>query len=129
MNIGLRVSGGFISVLCLGVLLGAMIIPLQAGDRSVHLVNGEYVASSSVQPGVSQVGRPLYSPPPFMDRRPPISQRPFAKPFIDRSSPVSERPLAPIGGGAQVAPHSVPFIWCQGQWVRADTPWHSCPSR
>jgi hypothetical protein len=129
MDIGLRVSGGFISLLCLGVLLGAMIIPLQAGDQSVHLVNGAYVRSGSVQPGVSRAGRPVYSPPAFMDRHPPISQRPFAKPFIDRSPSVSERPLAPIGGGAQVAPHTVPFLWCQGQWVRADSPWHSCPSR
>jgi hypothetical protein len=128
MNIGLRVSGGFISPLCLGVLLGAMIIPLQAGEESVHLVDGAYVLSGSVQP-VSRAGPPTYSPPAFMHRHPPISQRPFAQPFIDRSPPVSERPLAPIGGGAQVAPHSIPFMWCQGQWVRAASPWHSCPSR
>jgi hypothetical protein len=31
MNIGRRGSRGFMSVLCLGVLLGATIIPLQAG--------------------------------------------------------------------------------------------------
>jgi hypothetical protein len=129
MNIGLRVSGGFISVLCLGVLLGAMIIPLQAGDRSVQFINGENVLSGHVHPGVSHIGRPLHSPPRFIDRRTPISERPFAKPFIDRSSPISERPLAPIGGGVQVAPNAVPFIRCQGQWVRADSPWHSCPSR
>lgn len=129
MNIGLRVSGGFIVLLCLGVLLGAMIIPLQAGDQSVHLVDSAHVLSGSVQSGVSRAGPPVYSPPAFMDRHPPISQRPFAKPFIDRSVPVSERPLAPIGGGAQVAPQAVPFMWCQGRWVRADSPWHSCPSR
>jgi hypothetical protein len=129
MNIGLRGSRGFMSVLCLGVLLGGMIIPLQARDRSVQLVNGAYALSRSVQSGMSQAGRPIYSPPAFTDRRTPISERPFAKPFIDRSSPISERPLAPIGGGAQVAPHAVPFFWCHGQWVRADSPWHSCPSR
>ncbi len=122
MNIGLRVSGRFMSVLCLGVLLGTTSMPLQPGARSVQLVR-------SVQPGVSQAGRPLYSPAGVMERRKPISERPFAKPFVDRSSPVSERPLAPIGGGAQVAPNAVPFIWCQGQWVRADSPWHNCPSR
>lgn len=129
MNIGLRGSRGFMGVLCLGVLLGAMIMPLQAGDRSIQLVNDAYVRSESVQPGVSQAGRPRSLPPAFMDRRPSISERPFAQPFIDRSSPISERPLAPIGGGAQVDPHAVPFMWCQGQWVRADSPWHSCPSR
>jgi hypothetical protein len=129
MNIGLRVSGGFMSALCLGVLLGAMILPLQAGDRRVQLVNGAHIPSGSVQTSVSQTGRPPYSPPGFIDRRTPISERPFAKPFIDRSSPISERPLVPHGGGAQVAPHAMPFIWCQGQWVRADSPWHGCPSR
>jgi hypothetical protein len=129
MSIGLRMSGGFMSVLCLGILLGAMIIPLQAGARSVQLGNGESVPSGSMQTGVLHAGRPLYSPAGLMDRRTPISERPFAKPFIDRSSPISERPLAPIGGGVQVAPNAVPFIRCQGQWVRADSPWHSCPSR
>ena len=129
MNIRQRGAGGFMSVLCLGILLGVMLIPVQAGDRSVQLINGENVASGHVQPGVSHTGRPLHSPPRFIDRRTPISERPFAKPFIDRSSPISERPLAPIGGGAQVAPDPVPFIWCQGQWVRADSPWHSCPWR
>ncbi len=118
MNIGLRACGGLMSVLCLGVLLGAMIMPLQGGSRSVQLVNGGRGPSGSMQPGISQ-----------LDRRTPISERPFAKPFIDRSSPISERPLAPLGGGAPVAPDAVPFIRCQGQWVRADSPWHSCPSR
>lgn len=129
MSTGLRVSRRFMSVLGIGVLLGTMISPLQAGGRSVQLVNGKNVHSGRVQPGVSQVGRPLFSPPVFMDRRAPISERPFAKPFIDRSSPISERPLAPLGGGAQVAPDSAPFVWCQGHWVRADSPWHSCSSR
>jgi hypothetical protein len=129
MNIGGRVVGGFLSALCLGMLLGAMIIPAQAGDRSVLLIDGKNFPSGSAPPGVPQAGRRFYSPPVFIDRSPPISERPFAKPFIDRGPSVSERPLAPIGGGAQVPPGSVPFVWCQGQWVRVDNPWQSCPSR
>jgi hypothetical protein len=129
MHIEQRVAGGFMSVLCLGILLGAPILPLQAGDRVTQLINEENVPSGGVQPGVPQAGRPSFAPPVFIDRSTPISERPFAKPFIDRSSPISERPLAPIGGGPQVAPGSVPLIWCHGVWVRADSPGHNCPSR
>jgi len=117
------------SVLCLGILLGALILPLQAGDRVTQLINEENVPSGGVQPGVPQAGRPPYAPPVFIDRSTPISEGPFAKPFIDRSSPISERPLAPIGGGPQVAPGTVPHIWCHGVWVRADSPGHNCSSR
>jgi hypothetical protein len=129
MHIEQRVAGGFMSMLCLGILLGAPILPLHAGDRAAQLINGENVPSGGVQPGVPQAGRPPYTPPVFIDRSAPISERPFAKPFIDRSAPISERPLAPIGGGAQVAPGSVPLIWCHGVWVRADSPGHNCSSR
>jgi hypothetical protein len=129
MHIGQRVAGGLMSVLCLGLLSGALILPLQAGDRAAQFIDGKIAPSGGVQPGVPQAGRSLPPPPVFMDRSTPISERPFAKPFIDRSSPISERPLAPIGGGAQVAPGSVPLIWCQGEWVRADNPGHSCSSR
>ncbi|MGH8063780.1 MAG: hypothetical protein ACRERE_00805 [Candidatus Entotheonellia bacterium] len=113
MNIRRKVAGGFLSALCLGILLGALLIPAQAGDESVQFVKRKNFPSENVQPGVPQGGRPLYSPPVFMDR----------------SSPISERPLPPIGGGAQVAPDSAPFVWCGGQWVRVNNPWHGCPSR
>jgi hypothetical protein len=129
MDIGESSARGFMGLLCLWIFLGAMVIPLQAGDRSVQLTNGEIVSSGGLRPGVPQAGRPLFPPPVFMDRSPPMSERPFARPFIDRSSPLSERPLPPIGGGAQVAPGSGPFIWCHGGWVRADNSWHGCPSR
>ena len=129
MHIEQRVAGGFMSLLCLGILLGAPILPLQAGGRVAQLTSGENVPSGGMQPGVPQAGRPPYTPPVFIDRGTPISERPFAKPFIDRSSPISERPLAPIGGGPQVAPDSVPLIWCHGVWVRADSPGHGCTSR
>jgi hypothetical protein len=129
MHIQQRVTGGFVSILCLGILLGAPILPLQAGGRVAQLTSGENVPSGGMQPGVPQTGRPPYAPPAFIDRGTPISERPFAKPFIDRSSPISERPLAPIGGGPQVAPDSVPLIWCHGVWVRADSPGHGCTSR
>jgi hypothetical protein len=129
MNIRRNVASGFMSALCLGILLDAMLIPAQAGDGSVQLVRRNNSPSETVQPGVPQGGRPLYSPPVFMDRSSPMSERPFAKPFIDRGPSVSERPLPPIGGGVQVAPGSAPFIWCGGQWVRVHNPWHGCPSR
>jgi hypothetical protein len=129
MRIGQRVAGRLTSVLCLGILLGTLILPLQAGDSRVQLITGEIVPSGGVQPGMRQAGRPFSSPPAFIDRGTPFSERPFAKPFIDRNSPISERPLAPIGGGAQIAPDSVPLVWCQGKWIRADSPGHRCSSR
>ena len=129
MNIRRNVAGGFTRALGLGLLLGAMLIPARAGGESVQLVKRKNFPLEVVQPGVPQGGRPLYSPPVFMDRSSPISERPFAQPFIDRGPSVSERPLPPIGGGAQVAPDSAPFVWCGGQWVRVHNPWHGCPSR
>jgi hypothetical protein len=120
MHIEQRVAGGFMSLLCLGILLGAPILPLQAGDGTDQLSSGKNIPFGGVKPGV---------PPAFIDRGTPISERPFAKPFIDRSSPISERPLAPTGGGPQVAPDSVPLIWCHGVWVRADSAMHGCTSR
>jgi hypothetical protein len=113
MNIRQQVTGGFINALCLGILLGAMILPAPARDASGQVVKRHHFAGETVQPGVPPSGRPLYSPPVFMDR----------------STPISERPLAPIGNGSRVAPEPVPFAWCQGQWVRVDNPWHNCPSR
>jgi hypothetical protein len=129
MRIRQRVAGGLMSVLCLGILLGVRILPLQAGDSRGQLINGKIIPSGGVQSGMRQAGRPFSSPPAFMDRGTSFSDRPFAKPFIDRSSPISERPLAPIGGGAQIVPGSVPLIWCQGEWIRADSPGHHCSSR
>jgi hypothetical protein len=113
MNVRQRGAGGLISALCLGILLGGMITPAQTGGIAIQLVKGKHFPSGSVQPGIPQSGRPLYSPPVFMDR----------------STPISERPLAPIGGGAHIAPESVPFVWCRGQWARIDNPLHGCPSR
>jgi hypothetical protein len=128
MNIGQRVAGGFMSALFLGMLLGAMIMPAQAGDASVQFISGKHSLSRSVQHRVPQAGRPLYAPPASTDRSTPIGERPFATPFIDRGPSIADRPLAPIGGGAQVAPGSVPFVWCQGEWARVDRPGHRCPS-
>jgi hypothetical protein len=129
MRIEPRVVGGFISLLCLGILLGILPPPLQAEDRSIQLLNGPNTRSGSVQHNVPQARRPSYSPPVFMDRSTPMSERSFATPFFDRSAPMSERRLPPIGGGGQVAPGSVPLIWCRGEWIRADSPGHRCSSR
>ena len=134
MHIKQRVAGGLISVLFLGILLGVSILPLQAADSGAQFISRKNVPSGGVPPGVPQAGRIPYAPAAFIDRGTPVSERPFAKPFIDRSSPfrsspISERPLAPIGGGPQVAPGSVPLIWCHGVWVRADSPGHGCTSR
>jgi hypothetical protein len=129
MCIGQRIVGGFTSMLCLGILLGAMIMPLEARNTVVQRINGKSFSSTSVQPRVPQAGRPHSSSSMFIDRSTPISERPFANPFIDRSPPMSERPLAPLGGGTQVAPGRTPLVWCQGQWVRPDNPWQSCAPR
>jgi hypothetical protein len=127
MNIRPRIAGDFVSMLCLGLLLAMMMLPAAAGGGSVRLINGRRLPSASVQPDVPQTGRPLYSPPGFVDRSPPISERPFARPFIDRGPSPSDRPLAPIGGGAQVAPKAGALVWCQGGWVKPDS--FGCPSR
>jgi hypothetical protein len=128
MNIRQRITGGFVSVLCLGFLMTATILPAEAGRGSVQLIHGKKSPSREVQPSVPQAGRSLSSPSAFVDRGTPIGERPFAQPFVDRGPSVSERPLAPIGGGAQVVPGAVPFVWCQGEWVRIDNPRHRCPS-
>jgi hypothetical protein len=116
-------------MLCLGIFLAAMIMPVEARDTAVQRINGKRFSSESVPPRVPQVGRSPSSSSAFIDRSTPISERPFASPFIDRSPPMSERPLAPIGGGTRVAPGAAPLIWCQGHWVQPDNPWQSCPSR
>jgi hypothetical protein len=127
MNIRQRIAGSFMSALCVGILLAAMTLPASAGGGSVQLINGKKLPSRSVQPGVPQTGRPLDSPSVFTDQSPPISERPFAKPFIDQGPSIADRPLAPIGGGAQVAPGPGPFVWCQGEWVMSGN--SRCPSR
>jgi hypothetical protein len=108
------------SVLCLGILLVVSILPLQAGDRAAQFSGRKNAPLGGVPPGVPEA---------FIDRGTPMSERPFARPFIDRSSPISERPLAPIGGDPQVAPGSVPLIWCHGAWVTADSSTRGCTSR
>jgi hypothetical protein len=120
MHIGQRVAGGMMGVLCLGILLVVSVLPIQAGDRAAQFSGRKHAPLGGLPPGVPEA---------FIDRGTPMSERPFAKPFIDRSSPISERPLAPIGGGPQVAPGSVPLIWCHGVWVRADIPGHGCAPR
>lgn len=117
------------SVLCLGILLVAPVLPLQAGDRASRFSGRKNAPFGGVSPGVPQAGGLPLAPPAFIEGGTPMSERPFAKPFIDRSSPISERPLAPIGGGPQVAPGSVPLVWCHGVWVRADSPGHGCTPR
>src|SRR5262245_34393776 len=126
MPIRPKIDGGFLPLLCLGIIWGALLLPLQAGESLAHPINKNTVPSAAVQPGVPQASGPLDAPPVFTDRSTPISERPFATPFIDRSSPISERPLAPIGNGPQAAPGVVPLIWCHGEWVRADSPGHRC---
>jgi hypothetical protein len=113
MNLRQRLAGGFMCALCLGFLLAATVLPVEAGGGAVQLIHGKRFSSGSVLPGVPQTGRPLYAPPVFMDR----------------STPLSERPLAPIGGGTQVAPGAAPSVGCPGEWVRVDHLWHRCSSR
>ena len=129
MHMEQRVAGGFLSALCLGIFLGVSILPLQAGDKADQFVSRKNLPSVGLSPGVPPARGFPYAPSAFIDRGTPISERPFAKPFVDRSSPISERPLAPLGGGPQVAPGSVPLIWCHGVWVKADRAGQGCPSR
>jgi hypothetical protein len=129
MNILQRMIGGFMSLLVLGSLLATVTNTVEADNRAVQLTHGKKLPPGSIQPSVPQGGRPLYSPPVFMDRSAPISERPFTAPFSDHGPSIADRPLAPIGGGTQVAPRATPFIWCQGAWVRADNPPYRCPTR
>ena len=124
-----RLSGAFLGVLLLGLLLVAAISQAQAGGGTVLPADGRKQSSGAVQLESPPIARPLFSPPAFIDRSPPISERPFAKPFIDRGPSFADRPLAPIGGEPQGSSGAVPFIWCQGQWMRADSPWNGCTSR
>jgi hypothetical protein len=126
MDIEQRAPGKLLSLLTLCILLGLSTLPLHAGNRESQLTGGHHSHREGARPGGPQ-GRSIpYGPSAFVDRSTPMSERPFAKPFIDRSTPISERPLAPIGAGPQLGPESVPLIWCQGAWVRADRPGHGC---
>jgi hypothetical protein len=124
-----KMTGAFIGVPLLGLLLVAAIHQAQAGGGTAPPANGRKQLSGAVQLESPPMVRPLFSPPAFIDRGPPISERPFATPFIDRGLSFADRPLAPTGGETQVPPGSVPFVWCQGQWMRADNPWNGCTSR
>ena len=124
-----RMIGAFIGVPLLGLVLVAAIPQAQAGGGTALLVDGRKQPSGAIPLAPPPMARPLFSPPAFIDRSPPISERPFAEPFIDRAPPFADRPQAPIGAETQVVPGSVPFVWCQGQWMRADSPWNSCTSR
>jgi hypothetical protein len=124
-----RMAGAFIGVPLLGLLLVAAIPQVQAGGSAALPANGRKQSSGTVQLESPPIAQPLFSPPAFIDRSPPVSERPFAKPFIDRGPSFADRPLAPIGGETQVAPGAMPFVWCQGQWMRADSAWNGCTSR
>ena len=124
-----RMTGAFIGVPLLGLSLISASPQAQAGGGTALLANGRKQPSGAAQIESPPMARPLFSPPAFIDRSPPISERPSAGPFIDRGPPFADRPLAPIGGEPQVLPRSVPFIWCEGQWIRADSPWNGCASR
>jgi hypothetical protein len=128
MKILQRMVGGFISLLVFGSLLVTTVHTVEAANRALQLTHGKKLSPSSVHPSFPQAGRPLYSPPVVMDRSAPMSVRPFAQPFSDRGPSMADRPLAPIGGGAQVAPGPTPFVWCQGSGGRVDNPPHRCPA-
>ncbi|HEX2278783.1 MAG TPA: hypothetical protein VHN13_16935 [Candidatus Tectomicrobia bacterium] len=128
MKILQRVVGGVISLLILVSLLATLVHTVEAASQALQFTHGRKPPPGSVHPSFPQAGRPLYSPPVFMDRSAPMSVRPFAQPFSDRGPSMADRPLAPIGGGAQVAPGPTPFVWCQGAWVRVDNPPHRCPA-
>ena len=124
-----RIAGGCIKVLVLSLLLAVVAHSGVVESGPVRLTNGKNFSAGNVPSGIPQTGRPLYSPPVFMDRSAPISERPFAKPFLDHAPSIADRPLAPLGGGAQIAPGGAPFIWCQGEWVRIDKPSPRCAWR
>jgi hypothetical protein len=129
MNTLQRMVGSLMSLLVLGSLLAIAIHAVEATSREVQPTHGRKLPPGGVQPSVPPAGRPLYSPPLFMDRGAPISERPFARPFSDRSPSIADRPLAPIGGETQTVPEASPFVWCQGAWVRVDKPPYGCPVR
>jgi hypothetical protein len=128
MKILQRMVGGFISLLVFGSLLATTVHTVEAASRALQPTNGRKPPPGSAHPSFPQAGRPLYSPPVVMDRSAPMSVRPFAQPFSDRGPSITDRPLAPIGGGAQVAPGPTPFIPCQGSGVSVDPPPHRCPA-
>ena len=108
--LSLRARAGRLIVL---LVLGAALLigsshTLRAGGPGLHPSQGPRPSVGHGHPGLPGSGRPLYSPPPFIDHAPPMSERPFAQPFIDRGPSFADRPLAPIGGGAFVAPGPMP---------------------
>jgi hypothetical protein len=124
-----RIASGFMSVLLPVVWLATAIHPAYADSGGYWLASGRRQPHGAVWPGMPQAAPPLYAPPGFVDRSPPMSQRPFAQPFIDRAPPLAERPLAPIGGGTPTVLDPAPFVWCQGHEGWAIPPSSGCIAR
>jgi hypothetical protein len=127
MNALRRLAGDrgamLLGILVLGTLLHTAAgypARLRSHDRPLHPDFGPHA--------VLLAGRPVYSPPGYTDRSPPVSERPFAQPFIDRGPAIADRPLAPIGGGSQLSPTPAPQVWCQGRWMKAEQAWRGCPA-
>ncbi|MGH8057786.1 MAG: hypothetical protein ACREOH_11210 [Candidatus Entotheonellia bacterium] len=97
-----------LGVLCLGVLITGSLGTAQAGGHAMRPLQGPRHSVGDVHIGSTGLGRPFFAPPAFIDRSPPMSERPFAKPFIDQGPSIGYRPLAPIGGGTQVVPGFMP---------------------
>jgi len=118
------------SVLCLGILLGAPILPLHAGDRAAQLINGKNIPLGGMQPGVPQSRRPtLRCRQRVIDRGTPISERPFAKPFIDRAAPPYPSARWRLSGEEHrlvLAPCPHLVSWGMGEGRQSV---HSCTSR
>lgn len=97
-----------IGILFLGLLISGARAPVQAGGHAMQPLQGPRHSVGDVQNGSTGLGRPLFAPPPFIDRSPPMSERPFAKPFIDQGPAIADRPLSPIGSGTPVVPGFTP---------------------
>lgn len=133
MSLVQRIVSGLLGVLLLGMVTGGSNEEAHGADWAMPRSHGELRPSGNTVPGFHPPGRPLFSPPPFIDRSTPISERPFATPFIDRGPSFADRPLSPIGEGGRIPPMVMPhqqmvspgqWVWCRGHWVWADGHWH-----
>jgi hypothetical protein len=114
-----HIVGSAIGALWLGMLAAVLTPSAGAGHRPGWVDLKQKPPPNAIQPGV---------PPAFIERGPPISDRPFAKPFTDRSPSLADRPLPPIGGGHPLTPGAPPPLWCHGRWIGAEQAWLGCPA-
>ena len=113
MHIQQRVAGGFVSILCLGILLGAAILPLQAGGRVAQLTSGE----NASRQGVCSLACRKPDAHPMRRQRLLIGERPSANGRSQSHLSTAAPPYPSARWRLSVAAHRSPLTPCPSSGV------------